>query len=169
MMGRTHLMLGLGSAWALAPFPGFEAHLPAALLGAALGSLLPDLDARNSLLQTVSVGGVRPFRLPALAVSPYGHRGLLHSLAGQILVAVLALPLAALDPFAWAGVIAGHASHVLADAATKGGVRLLYPDPRRFHALPRPLRLTTGSPPEEAVLALAAVCLLALLASRLGT
>lgn len=47
----------------------------------------------------------------------------------------------------------GYASHLLADAATKSGIRLLYPRNNRYHLLPKPWRFTTGSMAEEVLMA----------------
>ena len=46
----------------------------------------------------------------------------------------------------------GYFSHLMADAATKSGIRLLYPSPKRFHLLPPNFRFTTGSLAEDALL-----------------
>ena len=47
---------------------------------------------------------------------------------------------------------------------TKAGIPLLYPNPARFHVLPRPLRVTTGSLAEDALTGLfATLALLTLL------
>lgn len=55
----------------------------------------------------------------------------------------------------WAPVVPlllGYTSHLVADAMTKSGIRLLYPQPKRFHLLPKDWRITTGSLAEEALL-----------------
>lgn len=58
----------------------------------------------------------------------------------------------------------GYASHLAADACTKSGIPLFYPRRKRYHLLPRALRLTTGSLAEEAVfMALAMMVLLLML------
>ena len=52
-------------------------------MGAALGSLLPDLDASESKIKYLSFGTFKPFSLPAhIAYRTAGHRGVLHSLIG---------------------------------------------------------------------------------------
>lgn len=66
----------------------------------------------------------------------------------------------------WAPVTAllmGYFSHLIADAATKSGVRLLYPSPKRFHSLPPSWRFTTGSMAEEALMPLLAFTAVSLL------
>ena len=96
MTWRTHLAGGIASLALLLPFTaGQDAGLLA--LFAALGSLLPDLDARESRIKNLTLGlPFRPFLLPAFLLHrTLGHRGLLHSLAGLLLAAlVLGLPLA---------------------------------------------------------------------------
>lgn len=162
MMGRTHLLLGLNTLWLLQPL-GTSESLPLLTLAVALGTLLPDLDAPNSLLQGLSVGGVRPFVLPARAIAPFGHRGILHSLSGMLLTGVLSLPFATAHIEILLAFLLGYASHLAADACTRSGIRLLYPNPRRFHLLPRCLWLTTGSQAEEVIFVIAACSLLTLM------
>ncbi len=70
----------------------------------------------------------------------------------------------------WAPVIAlllGYTSHLLGDAATKSGIRLLYPSKARFYALPLHLRLTTGSFAEEALLPVLGLTVFLLLLTHL--
>jgi inner membrane protein len=67
----------------------------------------------------------------------------------------------------WIGLVLGYGSHLLGDALTRSGVPLLYPNPRRVHLLPKPLRLLTGSWGEDGVLLLLAMVALPLLLSHL--
>ena len=167
-MGRTHVLLGINTIWTLqVPWPGFSLGADAfagCILAAAFGALLPDLDAPTSLLQNVSVAGVRPFKVVALGAAPYGHRGPLHSRIGLAVVAVLASPLLIYVPLLWLALLLGFASHLAADACTRGGIRWRYPDARKTYLLPKRLRFVTGSPPEDGVFVLAAIgCLLLVL------
>ncbi|MDF2441464.1 MAG: inner rane protein [Abditibacteriota bacterium] len=171
MMGRTHALIGTTTLW-LFHWSGTLNHetLAFLVLVAVGGALAPDLDAQDSLVKRFAIAGLRPFvPLSQLLHGAFGHRGLLHSLLGLGLFTLLCgLPLAL-----WLGwpfgvaLSLGYASHLLADAATKSGVPLLYPRRRRYHLLPRPLRLTTGSAAEDAVFALAAGVVLWLLLQQL--
>ncbi len=81
------------------------------------------------------------------------HRGLMHSLAGLGMMAIFALPFSSYA--GWAVGVAfllGYASHLVADSATKSGIRLLYPRVHRFHLLPVRWRFTTGSLAEDVLL-----------------
>ena len=172
-MGRTHLVLGINALWLfrLTPTPlGVDLGLLAA--AAALGALLPDLDAAHSTIRSLEVTrGVRPFALPAhLLHRALGHRRLLHSLLGLALALTLAVPLGL-----WLGsrpalaLLLGYASHLAGDAATRSGIPLLFPNRRRWHLLPPPLRLVTGSQAEEAAfVALAGGALFLLLSTQTG-
>jgi inner membrane protein len=167
---QTHVMGGLSTLWLLqagtaigmSPAPSTEQI--ALLAGAAaLGSLLPDLDASQSKIKHLSVAGIKPFYLPSQAIfRTLGHRTLLHSLRGLSGVAILGLTIA---PFlGWRialAIVAGYASHLALDASNPSGIPWLYPNPCRFHLLPKKWRIATGSPPEEIVFVLFA--LLALL------
>lgn len=155
MTWRTHALTGINALWLLTAIPyGITANNIALLSAlAAVGGLLPDLDAAESKLKHLRVGGVKPFALlsPSLHRA-LGHRGLLHSLAGFSLVVSIALSLA--PWWGWQPSLAlglGYASHLLTDSATRMGIPLLYPHPQRFHLLPLRWCIVTGSPTEDAL------------------
>ena len=159
-MGRTHVLLGINFLWVLDPLyaitqsPFAAQTVAASVTGAAFGALLPDLDASSSLLQRIAVGHVYPFAIPGRLLNRrFGHRGFLHSFLALGLVVVLTSPLVAISWALWLGTSLGYLSHILGDACTKSGVRLLYPRRRVIHLMPYLLRLTTGSQAEEAVFA----------------
>ena len=78
-------------------------NLPLLVVIAAFGALLPDLDAEQSKLKSISLGGVQPFAVPAIAIHrAWGHRGFLHSLAGLGLVGLVAAGLGV----SWGGALA---------------------------------------------------------------
>lgn len=173
MTWPTHTLLGISTLWLLTPFPpellGYDFGTLAAC--AALGALLPDLDAPESKIKHLKLFGTRfkPFLVPAQLVSrTEQHRGLLHSLAGLGLVALMTAPFAFW--IGWAPVTAlllGYASHLLGDSATRSGIRLFYPSKNRFHLLPAHLRITTSSYAEGAVLPVLALFVFLLLLSHL--
>jgi len=78
----THVTLGAGFAGAAviaAVSSGFATPDPitigAVLLGATFGSLLPDLDARESKIKYLKVGRYRPFHLISDFLNgKFGHR-----------------------------------------------------------------------------------------------
>ncbi len=152
MMWRTHLMGGVASVALALPFAGLAEPVPLLLL-AMLGSLLPDLDASESHIKHLSLGTkIEPFLIPSeIIYRTLGHRGLLHSLWGVVLFAVVAgLPLGYyFGVSAGVGLVLGYASHLLLDAMTKTGIPLLYPNRRRFHLLPKGWRVITGSMEED--------------------
>lgn len=174
MTWRTHLLGGVGSLWLLRPLETTNNDLSnigllAAMAG--LGALLPDLDARESKVKHLTLfKGVEPFALPSVLLSKMlGHRGLLHSLPGWGMMALLVgLPVALLA--GWLPALAlslGYGSHLLLDACTKHGIPLLFPNEKRLHALPKMLRISTGSQAEDAFFALLALAVLPLLLSTL--
>jgi membrane-bound metal-dependent hydrolase YbcI (DUF457 family) len=155
-------MAGLGSLWLLEALPqGVSAGSSANNIGllallAGVGALLPDLDARESRLKRVTVGaGIAPFVLPSLVLHrTLGHRGMLHSLVGLGLTALL-LGLPLLRWLGWQPALAlllGFGSHLALDACTRRGIPALWPDRTRRFLLPARLRFTTGSAAEEALL-----------------
>jgi len=171
----THFLAGVSSLWLLSAVPGMvgtgsEPNNLGLLAGlAGLGALLPDLDAQDSKIQHLRVGGIPVFVPAARVLGAFGHRGLLHSALGLNLLALLVvLPLALWLgwPAAWA-LLLGYASHLVLDACTRSGIPLGWPYPRRYHLLPSRLRVTTGSLAEEALLPLVALLALFLLLSTL--
>jgi len=120
---------------------------------AALGALLPDLDARGGKLQSLSIAGVRPLApISAAAHAVLGHRGMMHSVTALLILGLLVTPTSIWIGFGpMAALMLGYASHLLADAGTPSGVPFFYPDLRRWHVLPRRLRITTGSVAEQAL------------------
>jgi len=120
----------------------------------AIAGLAPDLDTESS-----TIGAALPGWWHALTP---GHRGLSHSLpavglwwvAAWVACAVLGAAGSGLLPVL---VVAGVASHLLADALTSHGIRPFYPL-SNWH-LRSPLAFTSGSRPEP--FAVAAVVLLA--------
>ena len=176
MTWRTHAVGGVASLWLLAPVPGVLTGAGAGLLAtaAALGALLPDLDARDSKARRLALGGVRPLEpLGGLLHGLFGHRGLLHSLPGWLGLGAGCLVLALWAPWEVPlGLFAGYGSHLALDACTVRGVPLLparraggrWGLGRVRHFLPPRLRIATGSPAEDAVFfALAAAAMLLLL------
>jgi inner membrane protein len=162
VLGRTHLVIGLTTLATLESLAGFiEPHLvkgiPTGLAlcaGAAmLGALLPDLDAEESEIKGVLglVGSITTTLIQTIGVS---HRGLTHYGLTTILVGGVATLLGWRLGYGDVGLALGlgYASHVLADAMTLAGVPLLWPLSEKFHLLPRPLRLRTGSAVERLVL-----------------
>ena len=165
MTGPSHIALGVSSVWLLRLVPGVVGPLsavdgssPGLLVGAAaLGALLPDLDATHSTVKYLRLGRrFQPFRIPAQVLSAqFVHRGPLHSLSGLGLLWLWV----GLPTLVWVGwqpslaLALGMASHLVGDASTKSGVPLLYPRTGRWHLLPAGWRLTTGSAAEQAVFA----------------
>lgn len=175
MTGPTHLALGVSTVWLLRVIPGVVGPLsvqdgssPGLLIGcAALGALLPDLDATRSTVKYLRLGRrFQPFLWPARILShELGHRGPLHSLAGITLLWVwLGLP--TLLWLGWKPALAlalGMLSHLLGDASTRSGIPLLYPKRGRWHLLPPAQRLVTGSAAEDIVFGVLLLPLLLLL------
>jgi len=153
MMGRTHVLGGLSTLWLLQPVPGAltsDRLLPLCLL-AALGALLPDLDAEVSLLSSVKIGAIRPLApVSSLLFRQWGHRGPLHSprVLAILLVPALLLGLAFGSALFGLALWLGYASHLALDACTKTGIPK-WPRAGRLWLLPPALRFVTGSEAED--------------------
>jgi len=171
MTWNTHVLIGMNAVWLFELLPKDAVALNIGILTAvaALGALVPDLDAAESKLKHLSVGGVKPFLVPAVLLHrQFGHRGLAHSLVGLSIFALLSVPLAAW--WGWAASIAlvlGYASHLAADACTRWGIPFLYPRKRRYHLLPAGWRFVTGSEAEAVLFPFLALAVLLLLVRHL--
>ena len=174
MTWPTHALLGINSLWLLAPLPPEWLIYDFGTLSAcaALGALLPDLDASESKIKHLKLIGTnfKPFLLPAQIVHRSDeHRGYCTRCGawawwGLGLVGACALLLAIWIGYApVAALMLGYASHLLGDSATKSGIQLFYPQASRFHLLPPRLRITTGSLAEEALILLLALSVFVLL------
>ena len=158
MRALTHITFGLlttSGTFTLVAAP-LHRDLPAA--GAAvLGSLLPDIDSPHSVLGRLVPG-------LSAALERWRHRTVTHSLLALASLSLLSLPLGWTVPSAYAALLLGYASHLLADCATVSGVMLFWPIPRAC-VLPASARyrIEVGSLAESALL----VVLLVLLALTL--
>lgn len=170
MMFRTHALVAVSSLWLLQTVPpGITAENVGYLsVIAVFGAMLPDLDAAESTIRSLSMGGIRPFALLSTIVHrTFGHRGLLHSL-----VAVAAIGVAAIFLARWwgwqpsAALWLGYASHLTADACTRSGIPLIPGRAQRLHLLPATLRFVTGSVAEDVLLPFLAAAVLLLLLTR---
>lgn len=149
MMAATHRLGGIAAGTALAAILKVDmAETGILLAGAVLGSLLPDIDNRNStisykiplvsLLVTVGQAAIRgisslfPRKQKNYIRSLIGHRGLTHSLLAAVL---LPLPVAAIclsagfsriGLYVAAGLLGGMLSHLLFDMLA-GGAPLFMP------------------------------------------
>lgn len=168
MMWRTHALIGVTSLWALAPLPDVITHdtLGPLCALAALGALLPDLDAVESKAKSLRIGQIRPLApLSAIAFRTWGHRTLLHSPLGFLIAGICFLPVGVgwgIGPFL--ALWLGYGSHLLADACTKTGIPS-WPNHvnRRFHLLPPRFRFTTGTHAEDMLFPILALPVLLLL------
>jgi membrane-bound metal-dependent hydrolase YbcI (DUF457 family) len=168
MLGSTHLLFGVaalavtevalrtGGVDSLLLPPGSDpvSVEPALCLAAALlGSLAPDLDAEDSTIhhELGPLGWPVKAGLKLLGVR---HRGVLHSGLATLVVTLTAGLIGRQVGLSSVGLAfaLGYLSHVaIADALTLSGVPLWWPAKRRFHLLPRPLRVRTGGPVEKLV------------------
>lgn len=148
MTYRTHVLGGTASVWVLATMPGGLDAIGLSCVFAVLGSLLPDLDAGSSKLQSLSVKGIRPF-VPVgwLVRGIVGHRGPLHSWMALYAVTMLvSLPFGAYAGWQAATALSlGYASHLLLDMCTVTGLRVWWPfSLRTFWLPPKWLRVVTN-------------------------
>lgn len=144
MLAHTHVMGGIAAGLGAATLVPVDPILLTAT--SAFGALVPDI------CHTGSTIGKRAPVVSKIVSVIFGHRTMTHSLLFLLLVAYgftfSAFPLAI-----EIGFVVGMASHLLLDACTKRGIKLLYPLPFTF----RLLSIRTGGPFEPLVFAALAV------------
>ena len=148
MMASTHAAIGVVLYAGACAFSGAPIQ-PAALGAAAVGAWLPDVDTPNSR------AGFCVYPLAMWLERKFGHRTVTHSFIGTAIFAALCAPLLGwphLHALYWA-LLCGYVSHLLADAATKSGVPMAWPN-RRAWVFPgnEQYRVRTGSAAELGVL-----------------
>ena len=148
MMASTHAAIGVVAYAGVAALTGAGIE-PAALGAAAIGAWLPDVDTPHSK------AGFCVYPLAAWLEKRFGHRTITHSFLGTAIFAALCAPLLFwphLHAIYWA-LLLGYVSHLMADAATKSGVPMAWPN-RRPWVFPgnEDFRIRTGSAAEMGVL-----------------
>jgi inner membrane protein len=167
MNATTHAVFGIAALAGSFLLAG-EAPSPYAYPAAVVAAWVPDLDnprsrLGNGLSRTKSPvlnATVCPASWALRAVSfalsrTVGHRTLTHSLLGVVIFVVLVSPTATLSAGLFLALVAGYASHLVADALNTKGVPLLWPVGRRFRLLPGGVR--SGGIAEFVVALVAAV------------
>jgi inner membrane protein len=119
LRGNTHAIIGLTTGAAVAThFHVWEFQpVVVVIILAAGASLLPDIDHPGSFISHRLKIFAWPFRLLA-------HRGFTHS-ALAILLLLVGFTAAKIDFIHGVALLAGYASHLVADAMTPQGIRLL--------------------------------------------
>lgn len=141
MLVKTHMAGGAAAGVAAAHY---LPHEPILVIGAAVvGSLLPDICHTGS-----TIGQKAPL-LSAIISGVFGHRTFTHSFVAMGLLWWL-LDWLPIDPAIVWGILAGFASHLILDAATKNGVQILWPLPFK---LKLPPNVRTGGAGETVVFA----------------
>ena len=161
MNATTHAVFGIAALAGAALATG--ADPPAYVYPAAVAAAwLPDIDNPRSTLGN----GLNRLKNPTLnllsrplswalrtasfvLVRTVGHRTMTHSLAGVLLFSLLVLLFLGRFSNLSLALIAGYASHVLADALNTRGVPLLWPMGKPFRLLPGGVR--SGGAVEVAV------------------
>jgi len=117
LIAPSHLVVGQFAYFCAAALAAHKPHMAEAMVAAA-SALLPDLDKRDGM-----VGRWVPW-LSGPIEYLVGHRTATHSLLANVAVALLAWPLP--EGF-WLAIVAGFASHPIADMMTPAGVGWLWP------------------------------------------
>lgn len=137
MMGKTHVVIGVSYGLAVASASTISpVQVVSMISGLVIGSLLPDIDHPQSII-------TRQVPLIGWTVSKIaGHRGLLHSILGVLLlfvvvgflsssliagVSVLTFDVKDVVMYFSGAIIAGYILHIIADMLTVSGVKLFYP------------------------------------------
>lgn len=174
LKGETHAAIGLATGVGVVYLVGADSWLEliGMLATSFVASLLPDLDAEESLLQSMVLPNLSrtvrsviyvtiafglfllyistpdiPFWVVSIAVFlglvPFvPHRTVTHSL---LMVIYLGWTVHQISPeYVWP-FVAGYLSHLIADALTVSGIPFLWPVPIKFSANKIGIRIKTGS------------------------
>jgi inner membrane protein len=180
MEGRSHLLVGLTAGVVLdsymhlsgAPLTTVKS-IPLSLIvskiayysAVGFGALLPDIDNARSTMGRKF--GIISKEIQRMA----GHRTILHSLLGTVLVGLLAFGLERIviyflgqngytvpadlistSHLVLVGMLFGYVIHIACDALTLGGVPLFWPDRTRYGFPPNSrMRFRTGDWPEHVI------------------
>ncbi|WP_059103573.1 metal-dependent hydrolase [Shouchella shacheensis] len=145
MTGKTHMVGGLVLCQALDSYVLTQAGTPLFYISGVGGALLPDICHAHS-----KIGRRLPIVSRVIA-AVFGHRTFTHSLLFLVLVSFLLNLLMPDATMVQLGILTGVISHVILDAWTARGVRLLYPLDLRIRF---PLFIRTGGWGESVVLGL---------------
>lgn len=148
MTGKTHLMGGVAATIILTHTNTYDPLL--FISAGAIGALLPDICHSGSKI------GRRFKGLSKLINKLFGHRTITHSLLFLILMNMLVAYLTTNEGIR-VGILIGMVSHFLLDAATKNGIKLLYPLKLTIRF---PLTIRTGDKGEAVVMALLSLLVL---------
>ncbi|WP_152658167.1 metal-dependent hydrolase [Oceanobacillus sp. CFH 90083] len=119
MTGKTHIMAGIAATTAIVALT--DAYQPEWFIAAGVaGGLLPDICHSGS-----KIGRRFPI-LSKVINTIFGHRTFTHSLLFLFLLALI-LPRLISNPSITTGILVGMVTHFILDAATKQGIKLLYP------------------------------------------
>ena len=157
MTGKTHQAIGLAAASAVyfasqPTTPLTWSIAGTVLVGAFIGSLLPDIDQPTSnFWQSIPLGDVGKSIVPKTLG---GHRNLSHSLLGIALFYVISSIIASYllsnnidHAILLQSLLAGFIAHLVADMITVHGVPLLWPFGHAMGFPPKPfdgVRIVTG-------------------------
>lgn len=118
MTGKTHIMGGIAVTTAYAYYSNYD---PTTLIiSGAIGAIIPDICHGGSKI------GRRFPVLSKIINAIFGHRTITHSLLFLVLIGYV-ISLVSENQSIVIGVLLGMASHLVLDACTKNGIKLLYP------------------------------------------
>ncbi|KAB8137758.1 metal-dependent hydrolase [Gracilibacillus oryzae] len=145
MTGKTHLMGGIAASVVTVQFTGYD---PGFFIAAGtIGSLIPDICHSGS-----KIGRKLPM-ISKMVNKLFGHRTFTHSLLFLVLIGYV-LTFFTNNQSIITGFLLGMASHLLLDAMTKNGIKLLYPADLTFRF---PVTMKTGGSMEKVILLLLTV------------
>ncbi|TFB15101.1 metal-dependent hydrolase [Filobacillus milosensis] len=150
MEAKTHIISSLTIAAGISKY--FAIPFTAGyIIGTAIGSVLPDLDKRDSFI------GKRSFGLARIIQMVFGHRGFTHSLFCWVLISIICLNYPSAFTY---GLSIGYIGHIIGDFFSNRGVPLLYPIIRKPFNPSSFITYRTGGTSESLVLVASIIILL---------
>lgn len=168
MQGKTHIQIAAATALLVSKSCLILNNALVLTAGAIIGSLIPDIDHKNSkITKLLYITDKKRKRMAfilsavmmvtlaysyemwnlyvgAIYIALLGfakHRGFTHSLLGMGILAIAAYPMRAHNNIFYYGVMLGYFTHLISDTFTKHGVELFYPKQKRVKFF---ITMTTG-------------------------
>ncbi|WP_440895616.1 metal-dependent hydrolase [Amphibacillus sp. Q70] len=157
MTGKTHIMAGIAATTVIVAMT--DEYQPEWFIAAgAIGGLIPDICHSGSKI------GRRFPVLSKVVNTIFGHRTFTHSLLFLTLLTLVLTKLVS-NPSITTGILVGMVTHLILDATTKQGIKLLYPAKLTIRF---PITTKTGGKMENILLLLLTVITLYFANSLIG-
>ncbi|SEQ61428.1 metal-dependent hydrolase [Piscibacillus halophilus] len=150
MEAKTHITTSLTLAAGISKYLALPFTV-GYLAGTVLGSVLPDIDKKDSFI------GQRSLGISHLVQMLFGHRGFTHSVLCWVIISIICLNYPSAFTY---GLLIGYIGHIIGDFFSNRGVPILYPIIKKPFSPPSFLTYRTSSTSESIIFVSSIVILL---------